>query len=92
MIQLRILDEVILDYPGGPDRSSTSVLISERWGWGWGWSDYTHRKVGGNLTTQAEIGVMRPRAQEHQQPPKLEEARMGSSLEHPKGISPAEKL
>ena len=36
---------------------------------------YILRRVGGNMTTKAEIGVIRPQAKGCQQPPVLEEER-----------------
>lgn len=43
---------------------------------------YMLRRVGGNMTTKAEIGVIRPRIQANEcwQPPELEEERNRFSL------------
>lgn len=52
----------------------------------------TQERRKGNVTTEAEIGVMWPQAEECQQPLELEEARTDSPLESPEGISPVGHL
>lgn len=47
--------------------------------------DYADRRGGGYVTTEAEIGVIRPQVKEHSSQQKLEEARKGSPLEPPRG-------
>lgn len=50
----------------------TSILIRER--------TQRHRKEG-DIKTEAEIGVILPKAQEHQEPPEAERGKKGVSLQ-----------